>query len=291
MVLACRMAQEALPAYAHRFSPRTCTLSQLFACLVLKSMRHLDFRGVVSVKLRTLGKGPSEGRCSFPGAGAEWRSRGAAAPGRVAQAAAARCVSIRSIFISPSLLMSRYRRAPHFVPATCSSRAATSINADCPPEGADQARPSAHLPIQPLHRDVRPHAPPVLARGISCTPASPPRLRARSLQHVPVSPHQVHDRRAAFLHCAALSRVSMDRAPGRCPTFDSSQPTTEAAPPSRHPCPIAGADPPAALDLSDARVAMKTVRIGEFTTPPRVFGGVLVDKPGSRAGRSPRRAK
>jgi len=44
MVLACRMAQEALPAYAHRFSPRTYSLPQLFACLVLKSMSHLDYR-------------------------------------------------------------------------------------------------------------------------------------------------------------------------------------------------------------------------------------------------------
>ncbi len=78
MVLACRMAQEALPAYAHRFSPRTYTLPQLFACLVLKSMLRLDYRGVVSVKLRTLGES-SEGRYSFPGAEAERRSCGASA--------------------------------------------------------------------------------------------------------------------------------------------------------------------------------------------------------------------
>lgn len=62
MVLAHQVAQEAPPAYAHRLSPRTYTLP-------------LDYRGVLSVKLRTLGKGLSVGRCSFPGAEAERRSR------------------------------------------------------------------------------------------------------------------------------------------------------------------------------------------------------------------------
>jgi len=35
----------------------------------------------------------------------------------------------------------------------------------------------------------------------------------------------------------------------------------------------------------------ETVRIGEFTTPPRVCGGVLVDRPGSLTGCRARRAK
>jgi len=46
-VLAYRMAQDALPAYASRFSPRTYTQHQLFALLVLKTMMDCDYRFVV----------------------------------------------------------------------------------------------------------------------------------------------------------------------------------------------------------------------------------------------------
>ena len=39
--------QRSLPRYSHRFSPKTFTLPQLFACLVLKSFLKSDYRGVV----------------------------------------------------------------------------------------------------------------------------------------------------------------------------------------------------------------------------------------------------
>ncbi len=42
-------AQRALPAYAHRFSPKKFTQHQLFACLVLKEFLKTDYRGVVGV--------------------------------------------------------------------------------------------------------------------------------------------------------------------------------------------------------------------------------------------------
>jgi hypothetical protein len=41
-------AQEALPKYAHRFSPKTYTQHQLFACLALKNFLRTDYRGVVA---------------------------------------------------------------------------------------------------------------------------------------------------------------------------------------------------------------------------------------------------
>lgn len=41
-------AQRALPAYAHRFSPKKFTQHQLFACLVLKEFLKTDYRGVVN---------------------------------------------------------------------------------------------------------------------------------------------------------------------------------------------------------------------------------------------------
>lgn len=43
------IARESLPAYAHRFSPKKFTQHQHFACLVLKSMFDLDYRGVVAL--------------------------------------------------------------------------------------------------------------------------------------------------------------------------------------------------------------------------------------------------
>jgi IS5 family transposase len=42
-------AQNVLPAYAHRFSPHKFTLSQLFACLVLKTFLKLDYRGITAL--------------------------------------------------------------------------------------------------------------------------------------------------------------------------------------------------------------------------------------------------
>jgi len=43
------IAQDALPKYAHRFSPKQFTQHQLFACLGLKSMLDLDYRGVAAL--------------------------------------------------------------------------------------------------------------------------------------------------------------------------------------------------------------------------------------------------
>src|ERR1700675_1956505 len=41
-------AQQSLPLYSHRNSPRKFTQHQLFACLVLKSFLKTDYRGVVA---------------------------------------------------------------------------------------------------------------------------------------------------------------------------------------------------------------------------------------------------
>ena len=43
------IAQDVLPAYAHLYSPKRYTQPQHFACLVLKSMLDLDYRGVVEL--------------------------------------------------------------------------------------------------------------------------------------------------------------------------------------------------------------------------------------------------
>lgn len=42
-------AREALPAFAHRFSPKKFTQHQLFACLALKEFLKTDYRGVVGL--------------------------------------------------------------------------------------------------------------------------------------------------------------------------------------------------------------------------------------------------
>ena len=42
------MAQGALPAYSHRFSPKKFTQHQLLACLVLKEFLKTDYRGLVN---------------------------------------------------------------------------------------------------------------------------------------------------------------------------------------------------------------------------------------------------
>ena len=49
MMTAYATAQRALPAYAHRYSPKKFTQHQLFACLVLKEFLKADYRGVVSI--------------------------------------------------------------------------------------------------------------------------------------------------------------------------------------------------------------------------------------------------
>ena len=49
LTTAYNIALQALPLYAHKFSPKTYTQPQLFACLVLKEFLQLDYR-----KLQTL---------------------------------------------------------------------------------------------------------------------------------------------------------------------------------------------------------------------------------------------
>ena len=44
LVMAYATAQNVLPTYTHRFSPRKFTLPQLFACLVLKTFLKLGYR-------------------------------------------------------------------------------------------------------------------------------------------------------------------------------------------------------------------------------------------------------
>jgi hypothetical protein len=43
------IGQLALPDYAHKFSPKTYTQPQLFACLVLKEFLHRDYRGITEL--------------------------------------------------------------------------------------------------------------------------------------------------------------------------------------------------------------------------------------------------
>jgi len=43
------VAAEAIPAYAHRFSPKSYTQHQVFACLVLKAFLKTDYRGVTAL--------------------------------------------------------------------------------------------------------------------------------------------------------------------------------------------------------------------------------------------------
>ena len=49
LVEALQVAQDALPEYSHRYSPKKFTQHQLFACLVLKDFYNLTYRGVVSL--------------------------------------------------------------------------------------------------------------------------------------------------------------------------------------------------------------------------------------------------
>ena len=43
------MAQGALPAYSHRFSPKKFRQHQRFACLILKGFLKTDYRGLVEI--------------------------------------------------------------------------------------------------------------------------------------------------------------------------------------------------------------------------------------------------
>jgi hypothetical protein len=48
-LVALAVAQDALPAYSHRFSPKKFTQHQLFACLVLKEFHKTDYRGIAAI--------------------------------------------------------------------------------------------------------------------------------------------------------------------------------------------------------------------------------------------------
>jgi hypothetical protein len=48
-LVALAVARDALPAYAHRFSPQKFTQHQLFACLALKAFFKTDYRGVAEM--------------------------------------------------------------------------------------------------------------------------------------------------------------------------------------------------------------------------------------------------
>lgn len=48
-LVALRVAKDALPEYAHRFSPKKFTQGQLFACLVLKEFFRTDYRGIAAI--------------------------------------------------------------------------------------------------------------------------------------------------------------------------------------------------------------------------------------------------
>ena len=46
---ALKIGEEALPEYAHRFSPKRYTQAQIFACLVLKTFFKTDYRGIAAI--------------------------------------------------------------------------------------------------------------------------------------------------------------------------------------------------------------------------------------------------
>jgi hypothetical protein len=46
---ALKVAEQSLPAYWHRFSPRKFSVPQLFACLALKAFFRTDYRGIVAI--------------------------------------------------------------------------------------------------------------------------------------------------------------------------------------------------------------------------------------------------
>ena len=48
-LVALKVGRRTLPTYAHRFSPKTYTQHQLFACLALKTFFQTDYRGIVAI--------------------------------------------------------------------------------------------------------------------------------------------------------------------------------------------------------------------------------------------------
>jgi len=71
--LALQIGQEALPPYAHKFSPRRFTLPQLAACVLLKEYRQADWRSIEEL----LGLSPALRKClgldSVPDYSTLWR--------------------------------------------------------------------------------------------------------------------------------------------------------------------------------------------------------------------------
>jgi len=49
LLAAYAVAKEALPTYAHRFSPKKFTQPQLLACLILKEFFKTDYRGIEAI--------------------------------------------------------------------------------------------------------------------------------------------------------------------------------------------------------------------------------------------------
>ncbi len=47
--MAVKVGTDALPLYAHRFSPRKFTQSQLFPCLLLEQFFRTDYRGITAI--------------------------------------------------------------------------------------------------------------------------------------------------------------------------------------------------------------------------------------------------
>jgi len=48
-LVALAVAEQSLPPYSHRFSPKMFTQPQLFACLAIKTFFRADYRGVTAI--------------------------------------------------------------------------------------------------------------------------------------------------------------------------------------------------------------------------------------------------
>ena len=59
-------AKDALPEYAHRFSPKKFTQHQLFAGLALKAFHNTDYRGIVALLADSPSLGQAIGMSSVP---------------------------------------------------------------------------------------------------------------------------------------------------------------------------------------------------------------------------------
>ena len=66
LIEALRVAEESLPAYSHRFSPKVFTQHQLFACLVLKDFYDLTYRGTIGLLTDCDGLARSIGLAKVP---------------------------------------------------------------------------------------------------------------------------------------------------------------------------------------------------------------------------------